>query len=155
MAKVLKMATVADIVTWIEAGHSDRRISAVLSLDCGTVAKYRRQLQAGESPRLPEDVSSTSFGSTVATPGPTKGAHRAGAGSFRDSCSAYKTDRIIRRGMVFSGRRWQSSISHARVNDSRSSVHLLVLSAPTDTWIVPRAAAARIDGCWLAARFGS
>ena len=53
MANVLKMATVADIVTLIKAGHSDRRISAVLSLDRGTVAKYRRQLQAGESPTLP------------------------------------------------------------------------------------------------------
>jgi hypothetical protein len=31
MANVLKMATVADIVTLMKAGHSDRRISAVLS----------------------------------------------------------------------------------------------------------------------------
>ncbi len=38
MANVLKMATVADIVTLIKAGHSDRRISAVLSLDRGTIA---------------------------------------------------------------------------------------------------------------------
>ena len=47
MANVLKMATVADIVTLIKAGHSDRRISAVLSLDRGTVAKYRRKLEQG------------------------------------------------------------------------------------------------------------
>jgi hypothetical protein len=41
MANVLKMAAVADIVTLIKAGRSDRRISAVLSLDRGTVAKLR------------------------------------------------------------------------------------------------------------------
>jgi hypothetical protein len=46
MAKVFNMATFADIVTLIKADHSDRRISAVLSLDRGTFAKYRRQLQA-------------------------------------------------------------------------------------------------------------
>jgi hypothetical protein len=44
MANVLKMAAIADIVTLIQAGSSDRRISALLSLDRGTVAKYRRQL---------------------------------------------------------------------------------------------------------------
>ena len=55
MANVLKMATVADIITLIKTGYSDRRISAVLSLDSGTVAKYRRQLQAGESPKLPAE----------------------------------------------------------------------------------------------------
>ena len=55
MANVLKMATVADIITLIKTGYSDRRISAVLSLDRGTVAKYRRQLQAGESPKLPAE----------------------------------------------------------------------------------------------------
>jgi hypothetical protein len=38
MAKVFKMATVAEIVTVMKAGQSDRRISAVLSLDRGTVA---------------------------------------------------------------------------------------------------------------------
>ena len=38
MANVLKMATVADIVTLIQAGSSDRRISALSSLDRGTVA---------------------------------------------------------------------------------------------------------------------
>ncbi|MFM7058485.1 MAG: hypothetical protein ACKO2P_16350 [Planctomycetota bacterium] len=53
MANVLKMVTVADIVTLIKAGYSDRRISLVLSLDRGTVAKYRRQMQAGASPILP------------------------------------------------------------------------------------------------------
>jgi hypothetical protein len=52
MANLLKMAKVADIVTLIKSVHSDRRISAVLLLDRGTVAKYRRQLQAGESPML-------------------------------------------------------------------------------------------------------
>jgi hypothetical protein len=52
MANVLKMATVADIVTLIQAGSSERRISALLSLDRGTVAKYRRQLQLDESVRL-------------------------------------------------------------------------------------------------------
>jgi hypothetical protein len=39
MANVLKMATVADIVTWIQAGFSDRRISALPSLD------HQRRLQ--------------------------------------------------------------------------------------------------------------
>ena len=43
MANVLKMATFADIVTLIQAGSSDRRISALLSRDRGTVAKYRLQ----------------------------------------------------------------------------------------------------------------
>jgi hypothetical protein len=43
MANVLNMATVADIVTLIQAGSSDRRISALLSRGRGTVAKSRRQ----------------------------------------------------------------------------------------------------------------
>ena len=55
MANVLKMATVADIVTLIQAGSSDRRISALLSLDRGTVAKYRRQLQLDKSLTLPSE----------------------------------------------------------------------------------------------------
>jgi|GEM_PF-2277520 hypothetical protein len=37
MANVLKMATVAHIVTLIQAGSSDCRISALLSLDRGTL----------------------------------------------------------------------------------------------------------------------
>jgi len=53
MANVLKMAAVADIVTLIQAGSSDRRISALLSLDRGTVANYRRQLHSDESLKLP------------------------------------------------------------------------------------------------------
>jgi hypothetical protein len=48
MANVLKMATVADIVTLIKSGHSDRRISAVLSLDRGTVLK-QASLNEGKS----------------------------------------------------------------------------------------------------------
>ena len=52
MANVLNMATIADIVTVIQAGSSDRRISALLSLDRGTVAKYRGQLQLDESLKL-------------------------------------------------------------------------------------------------------
>ena len=55
MANVLKMATVADIVTLIQAGYSDRRSSALLSLDRGTVAKYRRQLQLDKSLTLPTE----------------------------------------------------------------------------------------------------
>jgi hypothetical protein len=55
MANVLKMATVADIVTLIQAGSSDRQISALLSLDRGTVAKYRRQLQLDKSLTLPAE----------------------------------------------------------------------------------------------------
>ena len=55
MANVLKMATIADIVTLIQAGSSDRRISALLSLDRGTVAKYRRQLQLDKSLTLPAE----------------------------------------------------------------------------------------------------
>lgn len=43
MANVLKMATVADIVTLIKSGHSDRRISAVLSLDRRTTAVTGRR----------------------------------------------------------------------------------------------------------------
>ena len=70
MANVLKMATVADIVTLIKAGHSDRRISAVLSLDRGTVAKYRRQLQAGESPTLPGESAHPENQSCVTTENP-------------------------------------------------------------------------------------
>ena len=42
MANVLKMATVADIVTLIKSGHSDRRISAVLTL--ATVKTFVRWL---------------------------------------------------------------------------------------------------------------
>ena len=70
MANVLKMATVADIVTLIKAGHSDRRISAVLSLDRGTVAKYRRQLQAGESPTVPGESAHPENPSCVPTENP-------------------------------------------------------------------------------------
>jgi hypothetical protein len=55
MANVLKMATVADIVTLIQAGSSDRRISALLSLDRATVAEYRRQLQLDKSLKLPAE----------------------------------------------------------------------------------------------------
>jgi hypothetical protein len=36
VANVLRMATVADIVTLIQAGSSDRRITALLSIDRGT-----------------------------------------------------------------------------------------------------------------------
>ena len=54
MANVPKMATVADIITLIKSGHSDRRISVVLSPDRGTVAKYRRQLRAGSRRRCRE-----------------------------------------------------------------------------------------------------
>jgi hypothetical protein len=39
----------------IQAGSSDRRISALLSLDRGTVAKYRRQLQLDKSLTLPSE----------------------------------------------------------------------------------------------------
>ena len=53
MANVLKMAAVAGIVTLIQAVSSDRRISALLSLDRRTVAKYRRQLQLDKSLKLP------------------------------------------------------------------------------------------------------
>jgi hypothetical protein len=70
MANVLKMATVADIVTLIKAGHSERRISAMLSLDRGTVAKYRRQLQAGESPTLPGELAHPENQSCVTTENP-------------------------------------------------------------------------------------
>ncbi len=45
MAHRLTMATVHSIRTLIEAGYSDRRIAEVLSVDRGTVAKYRRQFQ--------------------------------------------------------------------------------------------------------------
>ena len=38
------MVAVTDIVTLIHPGFSDRRISALLSFDRGTVAKYLRQL---------------------------------------------------------------------------------------------------------------
>jgi hypothetical protein len=84
MANVLKMATVADIVTLIKASHSDRRISAVLSLDRGTVAKYRRQLQAGESPTLAGDSAHAENQSCVTTENPPN-AH---AGSFEASPAA-------------------------------------------------------------------
>jgi hypothetical protein len=55
MANVLKMAIIADIVTLIQAGSSDCRISALLSLDRGTVAKYRRQLQLDKCLTLPAE----------------------------------------------------------------------------------------------------
>jgi DNA-binding CsgD family transcriptional regulator len=70
MANVLKMATVADIVTLIKSGHSDRRISAVLSLDRGTVAGYRQLLQAGESPALPGESTHPKDQSCVTTENP-------------------------------------------------------------------------------------
>jgi hypothetical protein len=53
MANVLKLATVADIVPLIQAGSSDRRISALLSLDRGTLAKYRRQMPLDKSLTVP------------------------------------------------------------------------------------------------------
>ncbi|MEY3172706.1 MAG: hypothetical protein RLZZ436_619 [Planctomycetota bacterium] len=70
MANVPKMATVADIITLIKSGHSDRRISVVLSPDRGTVAKYRRQLRAGESPTLSGDSSHSENQSCVTTENP-------------------------------------------------------------------------------------
>ncbi|MGV2333479.1 MAG UNVERIFIED_CONTAM: hypothetical protein LVR18_04895 [Planctomycetaceae bacterium] len=66
------MATVADIVTLITAGHSDRWISAVLSLGRGTVAKYRRTLQAGEPPTLPGESAHPENQSSVTTENPPK-----------------------------------------------------------------------------------
>ena len=49
MANILQMAAFADIVTLIQAGSSDRRIPALLSLDRGTVAQALGQ--AGQIPR--------------------------------------------------------------------------------------------------------
>lgn len=87
MANVLKMATVADIITLIKTGYSDRRISAVLSLDRGTVAKYRRQLQAGESPKLPAESAHPEDRSGVTIETPVERAHRPGTGRLRASRS--------------------------------------------------------------------
>jgi len=60
----LTMATVSSIVTLIEGGYSDRHIAAVLNVDRGTVAKYRRQLQ--NPPNAPP-------GSEGDLPGPNTG----------------------------------------------------------------------------------
>lgn len=45
MANVLKMATIDSIVSLIRLGYSDRRIAADLSVDRGTVRKYRERSQ--------------------------------------------------------------------------------------------------------------
>jgi transposase len=45
MSNVLKMAAINSIATLVRAGYSDRHIAAVLDVDRGTVAKYRRENQ--------------------------------------------------------------------------------------------------------------
>ena len=118
MANVLKMATVADIVTLIKSGHSDRRISAVLSLDRGTVAKYRRQLQAGESPTLPGESAHPENQSCVTTENPPN----APTGSLEASPAAMPVLRAkLRRRRPSARRRRQQH--KLRIGSRNSKTH--------------------------------